>query len=64
MRKTFGECPVCGEMHHLPETRSMNPFQMGCSEVLGDDAYMFNHERCMHCGEYTDECMCAGSLLS
>lgn len=31
----FTRCPLCGEMHSVPDVRSMDPEEMGCNMSVG-----------------------------
>jgi hypothetical protein len=60
------DCWRCGGIGQVGVRNTTAP---GLSSILtakcpecdgtGKD-YSENHERCMHCGEYTDECRCSG----
>ena len=33
---TFGPCPLCGEMHDIPDSRSFDRSQMGCDRHMSE----------------------------
>jgi DnaJ-class molecular chaperone len=60
------KCPICNGIGLVAFRNNSAPglssvLTANCSECDGIGKVFYeNHERCFHCGSYTDECQCNG----